>query len=180
MSHIFRAIVWGGCVPKIRIAPIIVITFLYLLEIVSAYEHGKLCVTAVFHGYETYFDGSIQTVVEECGLVVYQDGVNLTKVMRPDYLLLVDLIGSAKVPTEFKFGTRVCALHGHWDSQFTIPPWVPYISRITCGGTDRIWSITSSDAGYRDFFMIGNNPPNDPTAYYMDYYTMYGKYCGSY
>ncbi|KAK9427108.1 hypothetical protein V1505DRAFT_72404 [Lipomyces doorenjongii] len=173
MSHMFRAIVWRG-----RIAPII-IAFLYLLEIVSAYEHGTLCVSRVYHAYDTYFEGDVQTVVEESGLVVYQDGVDLTTVMRPDYLLIDDLTGSAEVPTEFKVGTHVCTLHGQWNSEFTIPPLVPSISEITCPGTTRIWSITSSDASYYKFFQIGNNSPN-PMDFYMNYYTLYGKYCGSY
>ncbi|KAK9342164.1 hypothetical protein V1522DRAFT_461052 [Lipomyces starkeyi] len=169
MSHIFRAVVWGGFIPKSRIAPII-ITFLYLLEIVSAYEH-------VFHSYDTYFEGSIQTVVEEDGLVVYQEGVDLTK--GPDYLLIDDLIGSATVPTTFKVGTHVCTLHGQWSSKGDVPPSVPHISKITCAGTDRIWSITSSDTGYSKFFQIGNNSPN-PIYFYMNSYTLFGKYCGSY
>ncbi|KAK9371459.1 uncharacterized protein V1513DRAFT_455695 [Lipomyces chichibuensis] len=178
MSHIFRAIVCGAGTPASRVASII-ITFLCLLEIVSAYEHGRLCVSAVFHGYDTFFEGSIQTVVEESGLVVYQEGVDLTKVMRPDYLLIDDLNGSAKVHTEFKVGTHTCTLHGHWSSRFEIPPLVPSISRITCAGSDRIWYMTSSNPSYYNFFQIGNNSP-DPTLFYMNYYTMYGMYCGSY
>ncbi|KAK9482977.1 hypothetical protein V1527DRAFT_414264, partial [Lipomyces starkeyi] len=152
-----------------------------LLEIVSAYGHGTLCVSAVYHAYDTYFEGSIQTVVEESGLVVFQEGVDLTQVMAPDDLLIVDLIGSARVRTEFKVGIHHCTLHGQWSSQFEIPPLVPTISSITCGfqGLDRTWSITSSNPSYRNFFSIGNNSP-DPTSFYMNYYTLYGLYCGSY
>ncbi|KAK9326649.1 hypothetical protein V1520DRAFT_261593, partial [Lipomyces starkeyi] len=104
---------------------IIIITFLYLLEIVSAYDHGTLCVSAVYHAYDTYFQGRIETVVEESGLGVSQEGVDLTKVMTPDDLVIVDLIGSARVRTEFKVGIHVCTLHGQWSSQFQIPPLAP-------------------------------------------------------
>ncbi|KAK9482461.1 hypothetical protein V1527DRAFT_415197, partial [Lipomyces starkeyi] len=86
--------------------------------------------------------------------------------------------GSAKVPTVFKVGARVCTLHGHWDSQPS-PPVAPDISRVTCPGTDRVWSITSSDADYYKLFDISHNSP-DPQGYYSNSYALYGKYCGSY
>ncbi|KAK9489230.1 hypothetical protein V1508DRAFT_428653 [Lipomyces doorenjongii] len=177
MSHMFRAIVFGGYIPKSRIAPII-ITLLYLLGIVSAYEHGTLCVSAVFHTYDIYLDGTIQSVIEESGLVTYQEGVNLTAVLVPNDLLTDDLTGSAKVHTLLKVGTHYCTLHGKWPSQADTPPSVPHISNITCDGTDRIWSITSSDEAYYIFIQIGTDSPI--TAFDMNNYNLYGKYCGSY
>ncbi|KAK9241873.1 hypothetical protein V1506DRAFT_160528 [Lipomyces tetrasporus] len=178
MSLIFRTIVWGGYIPKSRIAAIIM-ALLYLLAPVSAYEHGKMCVSAVFHSYDTYFDGSVQTVVEESGLVVYQDGVDLTTVMGPGLLLIDDLVGSAKVLAMFKVGAHFCTLYGQWDSKFEIPPLVPQVSKITCFGTNRVWTITSSDPGYTKFFHIDHTSPN-PMDYYSNAYTLYGKWCGSY
>ncbi|KAK9246142.1 hypothetical protein V1522DRAFT_269674 [Lipomyces starkeyi] len=174
MSTIFRAIVWGVYVPKSRIFPIIM-TLLYLFETVSAYEHGRLCVSAVYHllDADPNGHGEFSTVVEESGLVVYQEGVDLN--VMPFSLLLTDVTGSARVSTTFKVGIHVCTLHGRWDSLLAYPPLVPYISNITCGGTDRIWSITSSDARYRKSLQIGPN-----SGYYMDSYDLFGMYCGSY
>ncbi|KAK9323693.1 hypothetical protein V1517DRAFT_319584 [Lipomyces orientalis] len=178
MSFIFRNIVWAGYVPKSRIAAII-IALLYLLEPVSAYVRGILCVSAVFHSYDTYFEGSVQTVVEEGGLVVYQEGVDLTTVIVPnDLYTYPDLSGSAKVPTIFKVGVHTCTLYGQWQSG-GIPPYPPQVSKVTCPGTTRVWTITSSDPNYSKFFQIGNDSPN-PYDYYMNSYTLYGKYCGSY
>ncbi|KAK9323694.1 hypothetical protein V1517DRAFT_319589 [Lipomyces orientalis] len=151
---------------------------LFLLEPVSAYVHGILCVSAVFHAYDLYFDGRIQTVLEESGLVVYQEGVDLTTVMGPGALLLDDLAGSAKVLTIFKVGAHVCTLHGQWNSQ-GIPPYPPQVSKVTCPGTTRVWTITSSDPDYSKSFQIGNHSPN-PYDYYLNSYSLYGKYCGSY
>ncbi|KAK9252427.1 hypothetical protein V1507DRAFT_224085 [Lipomyces tetrasporus] len=111
MAFVFRTIAWVGYVPKSRIAPIIMV-LLYLLGPVSAYVRGTLCVSAVFHSYETYFDGSVQTVVEESNLVVYQEGVDLTITIVSNYYLIDDLAGSAKVPAIFKVGVHVCTLHG--------------------------------------------------------------------
>ncbi|KAK9252425.1 hypothetical protein V1507DRAFT_461447 [Lipomyces tetrasporus] len=83
---------------------------LYLLAPVSAYNRGVLCVSAVFHEYDVNIDGQIQSAVEESGLVTYQEGVDIEAVMRPDRLLIDDLVGSANVPTIFKVGVHVCTL----------------------------------------------------------------------
>ncbi|KAK9349626.1 hypothetical protein V1505DRAFT_151017 [Lipomyces doorenjongii] len=165
MSHIFRAVVFGGNIPKSRMAPTI-IALLYLLGMVSAYNHGRLCVSAVYH---TYDIGLPEPVVEETGLFVYQDGVDITTVIGPGNLLIDDLKGSAKVETYFKIGAHSCTLYGNWKSGNNYPPLVPSISTIKCAGSDRIWSITSSDAGYFKFIHIGS-----------DAFSVFGKYCGSY
>ncbi|KAK9481935.1 hypothetical protein V1527DRAFT_477998 [Lipomyces starkeyi] len=171
---------WGFYIPKIWIVPIIV-ALLFLLEQVSAYTHGTLCISAVFHTYDTYFEGSIQTVLEEDGLLVYQaDGVDLSQVLRPDDLLIDDLDGSANVRTIFKVGRHVCTLHGQWSSQGDIPPSIPHVTSITCPGSDRVWHITSSDAAYKSVILIGNTNPPNPMDFYMNGYNLFGKYCGSY
>ncbi|KAK9482460.1 hypothetical protein V1527DRAFT_476253 [Lipomyces starkeyi] len=178
MLHLFPAMVGGGYFRKSRIFPII-ITLLYLLEIVSAYERGRLCVSAVYHTYDIYMNGDLNPVVEETGLFVYQEGVDITTVIGPGLLLIDDLTGSAKVPTSFKVGTHFCTLYGDWKSGNNYPPLVPSISTIKCGGTNRIWSITSSDAGYFKFFQIGSNS-GPPEYRYMNAYSVFGKYCGAY
>ncbi|KAK9242216.1 hypothetical protein V1506DRAFT_548304 [Lipomyces tetrasporus] len=153
--------------PKRRIAAVIM-ALLYLLAPVSAYVQGVLCVSAVFHSYTV--EGYPDPVVEESGLVVFQDGVDLRTVMRADLLLIDDLVGSATVHTIFKVGVHDCTLYGQWNSAGDIPPFVPRVSKITCPGTDRVWTLTSSDPGYSDYFSDGSG--ND--------YTLFGKWCGSY
>ncbi|KAK9342725.1 hypothetical protein V1522DRAFT_357852 [Lipomyces starkeyi] len=179
MSHVFRAIVSGWNTPKSRrIAPIMMVLLLYLLQVVAAYKKGVLCVSAVMWTYDVYVDGDVQQVTEASGLVVYQDGVDLTEEMVPNYLLIKDLVGSAKVLTLFKVGGRFCTLHGQWNSQ-PIPPVAPDVSHVTCPGTDRVWTLTLSDPNYYKIFGIGSTSPF-PQDYYMNSYSLYGKYCGSY
>ncbi|KAK9234290.1 hypothetical protein V1525DRAFT_67387 [Lipomyces kononenkoae] len=168
----------GYYVPSSRIV-FIIIGVLFLLEQVSAYIHGTLCVSGVYFSYETYFEGSIQDVEDYPGLVVYQEGVNLTQVLQPNDLLTTDLDGSVDVTTNFKVGKHTCTLYGQWSSQGGNGPVnQPHVTKITC--SHRAWTITSSDTGYTSLIVIGNlNPPN-PMDYYGSFYNLYGKYCGSY
>ncbi|KAK9321560.1 hypothetical protein V1517DRAFT_308784 [Lipomyces orientalis] len=165
MSHVFRVIVSGWNTPKSsRIAPI--------MMVVAGYK--KRCTT-----YDVYVDGDVQQVTEASCLVVYQDGVDLTKKeMAPNYSLIKDLVGSAKVLTLFKVGGRFCTLHGQWNSQ-PIPPVAPDVSHVTCPGTDRVWTLASSDPNYYTIFGIGSTLPI-PQDYYMNSYSLCGKYCESY
>ncbi|KAK9372459.1 uncharacterized protein V1513DRAFT_452282 [Lipomyces chichibuensis] len=167
MSHIFRTIVWGGYFP-------IIMTLLYLFGTVSAYDRGRLCISAVYHlmDADPFGNGDWGTAVEECGLLVYQEGVDLN--LKPISLLVTDVDGSAKVSTTFKVGLHICTVHGTWDSTLSDPPSAPSISKITCSGTNRVWPITSSDAGYRKSL----SRPQSPNI--MDAYELFGMYCGSY
>ncbi|KAK9481483.1 hypothetical protein V1527DRAFT_143535 [Lipomyces starkeyi] len=169
MSHIFRTIAWGGYFP-------IIMTLLYLFGTVSAYERGRLCISAVYHlmDADPTGNGDWYTATEENGLLVYQEGVDLD--VNPISLLVTDVDGSAKVSATFKVGLHVCTVHGTWDSTLSgTPPSPPSISKITCGGTNRVWSITSSDAGYRK--SLDRRPH---LTYIMDAYELFGMYCGSY
>ncbi|KAK9342720.1 hypothetical protein V1522DRAFT_460721 [Lipomyces starkeyi] len=167
----------GYHIPKSRIF-FIIMGLLFFLEQVSAYIHGVLCVSPAFHAYDTYFEGSIQTVVEEDGLVVYQEGVNLTQVLVPNDLLTTDLDGSADVTTIFKVGKHTCVLHGQWSSQGDYPPNQPQVTSITCH--DRVWTITSSDPQYKSLIVTGDLHPPNPMDYSVNFYNLYGKYCGAY
>ncbi|KAK9371148.1 hypothetical protein V1509DRAFT_4356 [Lipomyces kononenkoae] len=157
---------------------LIILGVLFLLGQVSAYIHGTLCVIPVFFSYDTYFEGSIQTVEEEDGLLVYQDGANLTQMVVPNDLLTTDLDGSADVTTIFKVGKHTCRLHGQWSSQGDVPPNQPSLSTITCD--NRVWKITSSDPEYKSLLITGNLHPTNPMDYNANFYNMFGKYCGSY
>ncbi|KAK9481609.1 hypothetical protein V1527DRAFT_100559 [Lipomyces starkeyi] len=176
MSHIFRAVVFAGYIPKSRMAPI-VMALLYLLGMASAYNHGRLCVSAVYHKYDIYYNGDFVPVREESGLLVYQDGVDITNVAG--YQMTDDLTGSAKVQTVFKVGAHSCTLYGNWKSGNYNPPRVPSISKIKCAGSDRIWSITSSDADYSKFIEFSNEP-GEGEYQYRNAFTVFGRYCGSY
>ncbi|KAK9427624.1 hypothetical protein V1505DRAFT_379581 [Lipomyces doorenjongii] len=170
----------GYSIPNSRIVFIIIGVFV-LLERVSAYIHGTLCVSAVFFSYDTYFEGSIQSVEEEVALVVYQEGVNLTQTLVPNDLLTTDLVGSTHVTAIFKVGKHTCTLYGQWSSQAPGSPVPqPHVTEITCPSTDRDWTITSSDTAYTSLIVIGNLHPPNPQDYYANFYNLYGKYCGSY
>ncbi|KAK9366197.1 hypothetical protein V1509DRAFT_674226 [Lipomyces kononenkoae] len=170
----------GNNVPSSGIV-FIILGVLFLLEHVSAYIHGTLCVSGVFFSYETYLDGSIQSVGEEPGLVVYQQGVDLSQVLGSVDLLTADLRGSAEVTTIFKVGRHTCTLHGQWSAEGgDAAVNQPQVTSITCPGTDRDWIITSADPKYTSLVTVGNlNPPN-PEEFGVSFFNMYGLYCGSY
>ncbi|KAK9327304.1 hypothetical protein V1520DRAFT_57667 [Lipomyces starkeyi] len=180
MSIIIGAIKWPLYIRKGRIVPIIV-AVLFLLKPISAYIHGTLCIYGVFFAESIYFDGSVQSVDEEDALLVYQEGVDLAQVLSSSYLLIHGFEGSTNVPVIFEVGVHVCTLHGSWFWNFDqIPPPIPYVTNITCPGTDRVWVITSSDPEYRGLITTGNVSPADPRDTAGEYYNLFGKYCGSY